>query len=314
MKRQLNFYSGVALDRAEHLRRDDAWLKERLADPASVFVPVWRGKNLIGPSPPVNAEAANAAPRAAWLRGADVSALVGRAAQAVFLGRDDARAYFALDLSDMERPENDPALAGRGAFQDLRAVGPVIDRGEGAILAYARGLIHWHRRHRFCGVCGNPTASDASGHVRTCAAAACASEHFPRTDPAVIMLVHDGECCVLGRQRAWPDGMHSTLAGFIEPGESLEEGVAREVFEEVGIQVGDVTYHSSQPWPFPSSLMLGFQARARRGPLRINRNELGAAAWYSRADLLASPEDETFRLPRRDSIARRLIEDWLRRD
>lgn len=297
-----NFYTGCGLDRADHLRRDAAWLEARLADPATVFVPVWRNRNLVE---------AGARARAVWLSGAEATRLAGRAAGVMFLGRAGDRAYFALDLSDCEAPQAEPALAGRGAFEDLRAVGPVLGRGEGAILAYARGLVYWHRRHRFCAVCGRPTRSGQGGHLRTCSQASCGASHFPRTDPAVIMLVHDGERCVLGRQKVWPDGMHSTLAGFVEPGESLEEAVAREIHEEVGLEVTELRYHSSQPWPFPSSLMLGFRARARAGPLTVNPHELAAAGWFTRAELAASPEDASFRLPRRDSIARRLIEDWL---
>jgi NAD+ diphosphatase len=125
------------------------------------------------------------------------------------------------------------------------------------------------------------------------------------------MLVHDGDHCLLGRQKIWPPGMHSTLAGFVEPGESLEEAVAREIKEEVGIAVEDVRYHSSQPWPFPASIMLGFHARALERRIRINEHELESAAWFTRGELRCSPEDDRFRLPRRDSIARRLIEDWL---
>jgi NAD+ diphosphatase len=137
--------------------------------------------------------------------------------------------------------------------------------------------------------------------------------HFPRTDPAVIMLVHDGDRCLLGRQRIWPKGMHSTLAGFVEPGESLEEAVAREIFEESGIVVDDVTYHSSQPWPFPSSLMLGFFAKARTTDIKVDNVELEAARWYDREFLLNHRDDDTFRMPGTISIARRLIEDWLGR-
>ncbi|RMD63568.1 MAG: NAD(+) diphosphatase [Alphaproteobacteria bacterium] len=300
-----NFYSGVDLDRGEHLRRDAAWIAARLGDPTTRFVPVWQGRNLI---------ATASAPHAMHLSGKAACDLAARAAQAVFLGLDGKVAVFALDLSPLAHPEDEPALAGRGAFQDLRAVGPLLARRDGALLAYARGLVHWHRRHAFCGVCGSPTRSAQGGHVRTCENPACASEHFPRTDPAVIMLVHDGgDRCVLGRQAAWPEGMHSTLAGFVEPGESLEEAVVREVREEVGldIKVADVRYHSSQPWPFPSSIMLGFVARAPFGSLAVHPHELAAAHWFTRAQLRASPEDERFRLPRRDSIARRLIEDWL---
>ncbi|MFQ5774137.1 MAG: NAD(+) diphosphatase [Kiloniellaceae bacterium] len=300
--RRGNFYSGVGLDRADHLRRDPTWLAARLADPATLFVPVWRNKNLVD---------AESGARAVWLSGAEAAGLAARAAEAVFLGRSATAVFFAIDVSHLDGPEADPALAGRGAFRDLRAVGPVLVRGEGAILAYARGLAYWHRRHRFCGVCGDPTRSGQGGHVRRCTNAACGADHFPRTDPAVIMLVHDGERCVLARQRIWPDGMHSTLAGFVEPGESLEEAVAREIYEEVGLEVTDITYHSSQPWPFPSSIMLGFHVHGRQAPLRVNPHELAAARWFSRAELQASPEDESFRLPRRDSIARRLIEDWL---
>ncbi len=301
-----NFYSGMRLDRADHLRRDGDWLTARLADPASRFVPVWRARNLIR---------GNQDPRAVWLDGAAARALQTLASETVFLGVAGETAYFALDLSAIEDPETAPELADGGAplgvFLDLRAVGPLVERSEGAILAYARGLVHWHQRHRFCGVCGEATTSAQGGHLRRCRDADCDTQHFPRTDPAVIMLIHDGEHCVLGRQQLWANGMHSTLAGFVEPGESLEEAVAREVMEEVGLELDEIHYHSSQPWPFPASLMLGFHATCRNRPLRVNEDELAAADWYSRGALKASPEDDSFRLPRRDSIARRLIDDWL---
>jgi NAD+ diphosphatase len=299
-----NFYSGAGLDRADHLRSDESWITARLADPATRFVVVWRSRSLVAPGD---------APRAVWLDVARAGGLVERADTLAFLGLNRTRAYFALDVSGLEAPEREPALRGLGAFQDLRAVGPLLDRSHGAVLAYARGLMHWHRRHRFCGVCGQPTEAQRTGHQRVCSDPRCGSQHFPRTDPAVIMLVHDGARCVLGRQKIWPPGMHSTLAGFVEPGETLEEAVAREVAEEVGLRFypGRVVYQSSQPWPFPSSLMLGFHVRIEPAELRINRAEIESAGWFGREELLNSPEDERFRLPRADSIARRLIEDWL---
>lgn len=302
-----NFYSGVDLDRADHLRRDASWLSDALSGENALFVPVWRDQSLV--------ETGDEA-RALWLSRAELSrakldGLPGDLTNAVFLGQRGDSALFALDLSALEAPETALAVTGRGVFQDLRAIGPLLARQDGAILAYARGLLHWHKRHRFCGLCGSATEQNQGGHVRACTNSACGTDHFPRTDPAVIMLIHDGDRCVLGRQKAWPEGMHSTLAGFVEPGESLEEAVAREVREEVGIEVTGVSYHSSQPWPFPSSIMLGFHAEARHGPLKIDEHELGDARWFTREELRKSPEDGTFRLPRRDSIARRLIEDWL---
>jgi NAD+ diphosphatase len=299
-----NFYSGVGLDRADRLRPDENWLNLRLRDPETRFVAVWRSQNLV---------ARSAEPRAVWLDAARAAVLIEQANELVLLGLDGERAYVAIDLSALEQPEREPNLADSGEFQDLRAVGPLLDRAEGALLAYARGLMHWHRRHRFCGVCGHATESRRAGHMRACGNPDCGTQHFPRTDPAVIMLVHDGERCVLGRQEIWPPGMHSTLAGFVEPGESLEEAVAREIEEEVGLrlELAEIAYHSSQPWPFPGSIMLGFHARVAHRELRVNRDELESAGWFSRESLLKSPEDEGFRLPRTDSIARRLIDDWL---
>jgi NAD+ diphosphatase len=238
----------------------------------------------------------------------------------VLLGIEGECAYFAIDLSAMEAPleavRAAPGLLSKGpsAFIDLRRVGPLLPRQDGSLLAFARGMSYWHQRHRFCGVCGSPTKSEEAGHVRRCTDKACDAVHFPRTDPAVIMLVHQGrERCLLGRQAAWPQGMHSTLAGFVEPGECLEEAVAREVYEETRIEVTSVTYHSSQPWPFPASLMLGFHAEAKTTDITVDKIELEAAQWYERSWLLAHQDDENFRLPRKDSIARRLLEDWLRR-
>jgi NAD+ diphosphatase len=298
-----NFYSAGGLDRAGRFRRDEAWLAEKLADPSTRFIPVWRGENLV-----IAREGDT--PRAALLardRGAALSS------EAVLLGVNGEAAYFAIDLSALEAPLAAIGDGGGMAFTDLRRVGPLLPRQEGALLAYARGIAYWHSRHRFCGVCGAPTRNEDGGHVRRCTDPACDAQHFPRTDPAVIMLVHDGERCLLGRKEGWPAGMHSTLAGFVEPGESLEEAVAREVFEETGIGVDEIAYHSSQPWPFPASLMLGFHARARSTAINIDAAELEDASWFERSFLLAHRDDAQFRLPRRDSIARRLIEDWLTR-
>jgi NAD+ diphosphatase len=307
---RLNFYSHSGLDRVSHLRKESAWLEARLKDPRTRMVPVWRAQNLFRPL-------ANAGERPIPLMpSADaVGHLLNGDALVVLLGIAEDVAHFALDLSHAD----DPAVAvaeagGEGEFADLRRHGPLLERQEGAILAYARGILHWHSRHRFCAVCGSETRSAQAGHVRVCANPDCQAQHFPRTDPAVIMLVTDGERCLLGRQAVWMPGMHSTFAGFVEPGESFEEAVAREVFEETGIRVGNVRYHSSQPWPFPASIMIGFHAQAETTRIDVDRSELEDARWFERKQVLESPEDETFRLPRRDSIARRLIENWLGRD
>jgi len=304
-----NFYASCGLDRASGLRADAAWLKARLDDPATRLVPLWRNQNLFR----ARKLDAQEPPQPLLLTRAEAGAIANGAAELVLLGIDAEAAYFALDLSARE---DGAALASAwgGAFEDLRRHGPLLPHREGGVLAYARGILHWHARHRFCGVCGAPCASIEAGHVRVCSNPECKTQHFPRTDPAVIMLVSCGEQCLLGRQRVWPPGMHSTLAGFVEPGESLEDAVAREVREEAGVSVAEVRYHSSQPWPFPSSIMLGFHAEARSLELAVNRDELEDARWFSRGELLASPEDESFRLPRRDSIARRLVESWLGRD
>jgi NAD+ diphosphatase len=297
--RASNIYAGLALDRAQHRRRDEAWLKARLVDPASAILPLWQGLLLIAESE---------MPTPALLQGEEAAALIPNAEWAL-LGLAGDQAVFALDLrSAGDAP---PDLAPWGRFLDLRQVGPLLARTDAALLAYARGLMLWHQRHLYCGACGGPTISAEGGHQRRCTNESCGLTHFPRTDPAVIMLVTSGDRALLGRQRAWAPGMHSTLAGFVEPGESLEEAVAREVMEEVGVPVDDVRYHSSQPWPFPASIMLGFTARALDERIVLDPQEIDAAAWFTREELRASPEDERLRLPRRDSIAYRLIRDWI---
>jgi len=196
-------------------------------------------------------------------------------------------------------------------FADLRQLAGRLAREDGALLALARAMMFWHSRHRFCGACGAPTRSEEAGHMRRCTDAACNTMHFPRTDPAVIMLVTDGERALLGRNKNFVAGMYSTLAGFVEPGESLEDAVKREVREEAAIEVGAVHYHSSQPWPFPANIMLGFYAEAVSTEIALEDGELADAQWFDRTWLRSHVDDNSFRLPRRDSIARRMIGDWL---
>jgi NAD+ diphosphatase len=318
-----NYYAHPGFERAGLRRRDTDWIRQRVLDPRSVFVPVWRTQNLV-------IDIADSEPRAASITVEGLLAVFGALddvddrltrGEFVFLGFIDERAHFALDVSAVETPLDmlrSPALAASGIaeaavrFADLRQLAGRLERQEGALLAFARAMLFWHSRHRFCGLCGTPTRSEEAGHMRRCSDPACHTMHFPRTDPAVIMLVTDGDRALLGRNKNFPvPGMYSTLAGFVEPGESLEDAVAREVREETAIEVAAVHYHSSQPWPFPANIMLGFYAEAATSEIAVDYGELEDARWFERDWLASHADDDNFRLPRRDSIARRLIGDWL---
>jgi NAD+ diphosphatase len=299
MARRVNFYATGEFNRAVERREDIAWIRERLADPASRLYPIWRLRNYV--SDPE-------APRALVLDPERRAALLEGASTVVLLGIEEETAHFLIDISHLD----EGAATELGHATDLRAVGALMPQREGALLAYARGLTYWHDRHKFCGTCGSPTEVKAAGHQRQCSNPDCSAVQFPRTDPAVIMRITHGDKILMARQAVWPQGMHSVLAGFVEPGESLEDAVAREVYEEVGLKLTRIKYYSSQPWPFPSSLMLGFSAEATSDQFTVDQDELESARWMTRAELLDSPEDATFKLPRKDSISRRLIEDWLR--
>jgi NAD+ diphosphatase len=268
--------------------------------PGTRFIPVWGSRVLVSHG---------SEPRPILLALPELDDLRRQAEAEILLGEVGERTYFALGLGDDDR-EPPAKLAALGARRDLRRVVALLGRQEAALLAYAKAMTHWHHRHRFCGDCGSPTRSIHGGHLRLCSNPRCGQQHFPRTDPAIIVLVTRGERCLLGRQAAWPPGRYSIIAGFVEPGENLETAVAREVWEETGVEVGEVHYHASQPWPFPSSLMLGFTARAVSTSIRLNDGELEDARWLSRDEIVSELSRGTLRLPPDVSISYRLIEDW----
>jgi NAD+ diphosphatase len=290
---QRNIFAGPYLDRAAHLRQDPAWFAAALADERSRAIPVWNSRNLIAETDP---------PRAAYLELARIPPELCNSSDLILLGSVDDTSYFTYDIDSTESPTLPPGTR----FEDLRLVAAMLPIDEAGLLGYARAIVSWRGRHRFCGTCGATTVSARSGHVLVCTNPTCRHEQFPRIDPAIIVLVSHEERALLGRQASWPVGRYSTIAGFVEPGESLEDAVAREVFEETGIEVDRIEYHSSQPWPFPASLMLGFTARAVTTEVHLRDHELEDARWFTRADLAA---DGTL-LPPRTSISYRLIEHW----
>lgn len=292
-----NRFSGGPLDRAGEHRHDPEWLAAREADPGTRFVLVWRSRLLVA------GHAASMPARA------HVTSLLEAASVIVFLGEWRGTAYFAADVSPLE-DEAVAAVAPDAEFRDLREAAMVLPAPEAAVLAQARAMVYWHRRHRFCGRCGTETRSEEGGYVRVCPNPHCGRRDFPRTDPAIIVLTTAGDRCLLGRQPHWPAGRFSTVAGFVEPGESAEDAVAREVFEETGVRIDAVHYHSSQPWPFPASLMLGFTAEARTQAVSLLDGELEQARWFSRADIRDGLRDGSFALPPPLSVAFHLIEDW----
>ena len=298
-----NYFAGLRLDRAHPRRFDRDWLERRRLDPDTRLVPIWRMYSVV----------CRAQPATPLLLAPDQVDDLSPGSM-VLLGMLGGSACFAVDL-EVEKSALLERLPSGAELCELPDAGVRLDPQDGALLAYARALIHWHRRHRHCGDCGARNALRHGGHMLECENPACRAQTFPRTDPAIIVLVEltDGpdSCCLLGRSPGWPPRMYSTLAGFVEPGESLEDAVVREIREESGVRVTDVRYHSSQPWPFPTSLMLGFYATAVSDDITVNQDELDDVRWFTRDWIREHAGTDAFRLPRKVSIARRLVDDWL---
>lgn len=289
-----NFFAGPYLERRAELRDDENWIQAARGDATTRYL-LGRGSEQLlrtGPEPAI-----------AFLEGDAPQLAAARPRDLILLGWFRGARVVLVDLPQDTAVELPPD----SRFEELRPLAPVLDAEHAGLLAYARALSTWRARQRFCGACGAPTVVSHAGHCLVCPDPACAQQYFPRIDPAIIVLVSDGERALLGRQASWPRRRVSTLAGFVEPGESLEDAVAREVAEETGVLVHNVRYHSSQPWPFPSSLMLGFLASAAPGSQIRLSGELEDARWYARAQVTSGEA----LAPPTQSISWRLIETWL---
>ena len=267
-------FAGNPLDRVSQRRRDAGWIASLLDDPETRVLP------LHGLKPQIRHSSAAAL---GWQSVEPWRPLIDSGSTLILLGIRDGRAYFAIDATPAETPASEDTV-----LMDARAAAPTIESGEAAILAEARSLIDWHARHRFCAQCGTSSVVASGGWVRHCPN--CKAHHFPRVDPVVIMLATKGERCLLGRGLRRPGARFSCLAGFMEPGETLEEAVRREILEESNIRVGRVRYLASQPWPFPSTLMIGCLAEAVSEEITIDPEELGEARWFERAEVCAMVE------------------------
>ena len=290
-------FAGNPLDRGEVERRDEEWLTAQASDPASLMLPMWQ-LNV-----PVSSDHA-----LTWMP-AEEKQRLNVEAEPIFLGLLDGVSHFVLDVSSVEKSD----LERDGlTFEDARTTAEYMSGTDSGIVAQARAQLSWHNRHGFCAVCGNPTHIARGGQVRRCAE--CGTEHYPRTDPVVITVVHDGERCLLGQSRGRLVAMrrYSALAGFMDQGECIEEAVAREVMEEAGIQVGAVRYHSSQPWPFPSSLMIGCHADAATTEINFDPEEMADVQWFTRdeVNLALEEKSELLAIPGPTAIAHHLIRAW----
>jgi len=309
-------FGGSGLDRAGEIRSDAEALATAMQDPAARAVLFWRGKALVSPARP-----------AALVRLPIDHPVLGESrVDPILLGREDGAARFAYDISDWVPDDFDPdqlggfldpseqshpALEGGQVFAELRRVMTWLTPRDAELAATGKAIFGWHANHRFCAKCGAASEITQGGWQRTCGT--CNASHFPRTDPVVIMLITYENSVLLGRSPGWPEGMYSLLAGFVEPGETLEAAVRREVFEEAGVQVGRVNYLSSQPWPFPASLMFGCEGVALTRDITIDPVEIEDALWVTREELMeiSAGTHPTILPARKGAIAHFLLENWL---
>ena len=306
-------FGGSGLDRAAELRGAPGRMAALLAAPEARVLPIWRGKPLFeGDS-------------AGWLAPGH-GVLAAATGAPLFLGLDEGAPRFALDLSEWEPPagerpepgvffdpteQHHPDLPAGWRFAELRGLMARLSARDAELAATAKALIGWHRSHRFCSACGVESEVAEAGWQRRCPA--CGASHFPRTDPVVIMLVTRGDKTLIGRSPGWPEGMYSCLAGFVEPGETIEAAVRREVFEEAGVTVGRVRYLASQPWPYPSSLMFGCLGEAESEAITLDPAELEDARWITRGEMaeVFAGRHPTIRRPRNGAIAGFLLYHWV---
>lgn len=294
-----NWFAGNPVDRAYDKRAQDGFLKARLNDPDSILISLWQGDPLIADG------------RALFLSMAARSEFPANA-PIVFLGLHKGNAHFAIDVSNAAQTPDAAPFADLGEYAPIRAAATVISRDDLAMIGHARWLFEWHRRHNFCAVCGAQTEIRDGGAKRQCGK--CEAEHFPRSDPVAIVLAIHEDACLLGRGPHFPPGFLSALAGFVEAAETPEEAAKRELFEEAGVTLTDVRYQFSQPWPFPSSLMMGFIADAEDRALTLDTNEIEEARWVALGDtksLLKGAEIGGIFLPPKFTIARQLLERWV---
>jgi NAD+ diphosphatase len=302
-----NVFAGNPLDRMSYRRSDPDWVAEQLEAPDSLGLVLWNGKPFVEDAK--GAAVSEAGVQIAYIAARMAKDLAQTPERLLFLGLWQGTAVFAVDLDSSADPADGP-LEGLGRFEDLRMIAMNLPGTEAAMLATAKSMFEWRRRHRHCAVCGQPSEVAEGGWKRVCPA--CKAEHFPRTDPVVIMLAVKGEKCLVGRQAAWPKMMYSALAGFLEPGESIEEACARELWEEAKLKTVRVRYHSTQPWPYPSSLMIGLIAEVENDDAVPDQIELDEVRWFTRQEARAwlNGDVPDARVPGALAIAHQLIKAW----
>ena len=301
------FYASSKINRHGDYRSNPQILNKIMIDLNTKYIPLFKGKNLF--------KQINDNFEALILNNQELKIILpNNIINPIFLGVANNISYvgFNIDQSDLDIDlwceENSIII------DDLRKYGATLNEIDASFLALTSGMFFWQNTHKFCGSCGHSNISTAGGFVLVCSNTSCGKSHFPRTDPAIITLISSGDKVLLGRSPRFPEGMYSTLAGFVEPGESLEQALEREVFEEVGIKVKNIKYFNSQPWPFPASLMLGFFAEAKHEDMKIDYDEIEDAHWFSIEELRSLQHSSIkggFKLPRVDSIARRLVDTWM---
>src|ERR1700689_1829907 len=292
-------FAGSPLNRASEKRIDSNWIESKWRDASSLVLPMRRLEPFLA-----GAEKAEPPIELGVVRTSVVESLAADGATRIFLGLDGDIAVFAIDVPEASEQQ----LAGLGYFRDARVAASMVSLKDAAIIAQAKALIDWHQRHGFCPQCGAPTKLMDAGYRRLCGK--CNAEHFPRVDPVVIMLATEGEACLVGRGKHFPPGMFSALAGFVEPGETIEEAVRRELMEEASVKIGEVTYYATQPWPFPSSLMIGCFAKAESREAHADENELAEVRWIERRvarELIEGRRVDGIMVPPPIAIAHHLI-------